>query len=370
MKQTVLVLMLALLILVTFSCSSPKQASSAAPETVSNVAVFHTVNSTIPDELVAVGTVRAGETSQVSAQMMGNVVAVSVREGDTVKRGQVLATIDPAQPQAALERAQAGFAAAQHEVAVAQSQKALAESTLKRYDTLFQRKSVSPQEFDEVKARAQSAGAAAEVAKSAETQARAAVAQAQSSFGYTKIRAPFDGLVTERRVDPGALASPGMPLLTIESTGHLRLEANVNETDLHFVRTGEAVPVTLDAYPDQKLSGKVSQIVPAADPGSRTFLVKIELPSSNVIRSGLFGRAHFSRGERNALVIPQTAVIERGSLKGVFIVGQDKIASLRYVTLGGQIGDRVEVLSGLTPNEAIVFSPADRELGGKRIEVQ
>ena len=221
-----------------------------------------------------------------------------------------------------------------------------------------------------MKARAESAGAAVEAAQAGQAQAKAAVAQAQSAFGYSKLRAPFDGVVTERRVDPGALASPGMPLLTIESSGRLRLEATVDESDLRFVHVGEIVPVTLDAYPDQKLSGRVSQIVPAADPASRTFLLKIELPSSTLLRSGLFGRAQFSRGERKALIIPRTAVIERGSIKGVFVVDQDKIASLRYVTLGGPLGDRVEVLSGLSPSESIVLSPADRDLGGKRIEVQ
>jgi RND family efflux transporter MFP subunit len=370
MNRVSLFLTATALLLANMGCSSQKPAASAAPEIARNIAIVQASASSIPDALIAVGTVRAAETSQISAQMMGNVLAVNVREGDMVKQGQVLVTIDPAQAQAMLERSQAALNAAQHEVAAAQSQKTLADSTLQRYDTLFQRKSVSPQEFDEVKARAQSAGAAVEAAQAGQAQAKAAVAQAQSAFGYTRLRAPFDGFVTERRVDPGALASPGMPLLTLESTGRLRLEASVDETDLRFVRIGDGIPVTLDAYPDQKLSGRVSQIVPAADPGSRSFLVKIELPSSSTIRSGLFGRAQFSRGERNALVIPQTAVVAHGSLKGVFVIGQDKVASLRYVTLGNSVHDQVEVLSGLAANESIVLAPADRELGGKRIEVQ
>ncbi len=370
MKKYALLVSVMSLMIASVACSSDKKADSSTPETVSNVAVYQATSSKIPDVLSVVGTVRATENAVLAAQTMGNVIAVNVREGDMVKQGQVLASIDPAQAQAALERAQAGLNAAQHELAAAQSQKSLADSTLARYETLYQKKSVSPQEFDEVKARAQAATAAAEAAQAGQAQAKAAVAQAQAAFGYTKIRAPFDGVITERKVDPGALASPGTPLLTIETTGHFRLEANLDEANLRYVRTGEAINVTLDAYPDQSLAGKVTQIVPAADPMSRTFLVKIDLPSSPVLRSGLFGRAQFSRGERSALVLPRTAVVDRGSLKGIFIVGQDKIASLRYVTLGPVAGEKVEVLSGLAPNETVVLSPGDKDLGGKKIEVR
>ena len=351
-------------------CSPEKTASAAAPETVHNVALVKAIETEVPDVLPAIGTVRASETAQLSAQMMGNVTSMNVREGDTVSQGQVLATIDPSQAQAGLERAQAAFSAAQHELAAAQSERTLAESTLKRYDTLFERKSVSPQEYDEVKARFQNAAARTEAAQAGQSQARAAVTQAQAAFGYTKIRAPFNGVVTERKVDPGALAAPGMSLLTVESTGRYRLEVNVDEASLRFVKEGQVVPVALDAYPDKQISGKLAQIVPAADPASRTFLVKIELPHDTVLRSGLSGRANFSRGERPSLVLPKTAVVERGALKGVYVVGADQVASLRYVTVGDTIGDRFEVLSGLTAQESIVLSPGDRELGGKRVEVQ
>jgi len=130
------------------------------------------------------------------------------------------------------------------------------------------------------------------------------------------------------------------------------------------------VPVTIDAYPGEKLSGKVTQIVPAADPSTRTFMVKLELPTNAFLRSGLFGRASFSRGERDSLTIPHTAIVDRGALKAVYVVGPDQVASLRYVTVGNPLGDQIEILSGLAPQEAIVLSPGDREIGGKRIEVR
>jgi RND family efflux transporter MFP subunit len=358
------------LLLAAVACSPPKQEKVAAPEVLRDIAICKAANTRVPDVIVAIGTVRAAETAQISSQMMGNVLSVSVREGDYVSPGQVLATIDPTQAQAGLQRADAALSAAQHEVAAAETERALTESTLKRFDTLYQRKSVSPQEYDEVKARYQGALARAEAAQAGAAQAKAAAAQAQAAFGYTKVQAPFAGLITERKVDPGVLAAPGMALLTVEAVGRYRLEASVDEASLRFLRVGESVPVKFDAFPDQSLAGKVSQIVPAADPNTRTFLVKIELPSNTILRSGLFGRASFPRGERDLLVVPRTAVVDRGALKAVYVIGPDQIASLRYVTVGQDMDEHVEVLSGLNTNEAVVLVPGDREIGGKRVEVQ
>ena len=357
-------------LLIVAGCSSSKKETAATPEMVRGVAVYTTATVRVPDVIAAVGTVHAAETAQISAQLMGNIVAINVREGDSVQQGQVLVSIDPAESQSGLERAKAALSAAQYEVAAAQTERSLTESTLARFETLYQRKSVSPQEYDEVKARYQGAVARAEAAQSGEAQAKAAVAQAQTSCSYTKLRSPFNGVVTERKADPGVLAAPGMPLLTVEAAGRYRLEAVVDEASLRFVHVGESVLVALDAYPDQHLSGRVAQIVPTADPNTRTSLVKIELPSSSVLRSGLFGRASFSRGDRESLVVPRTAVVDRGALKGVYVVGADRIAALRYITVGDTVGDQFEVLSGLSGKESIVLSPGEREMGGKKIEVQ
>ena len=111
----------------------------------------------------------------------------------------------------------------------------------------------------------------------------------------------------------------------------------------------------------------MEEIVPAADPASRSILVKIELPADARVRSGLFGRARFSRGSRAALLIPRTTVVERGQLRGVFVVDAKQIAQLRYVTLGQPSGEKVEVLSGLQDGEKLIAAPGDRELGGKQI---
>jgi multidrug efflux pump subunit AcrA (membrane-fusion protein) len=133
---------------------------------------------------------------------------------------------------------------------------------------------------------------------------------------------------------------------------------------------GEQVPVVVDALENKELKGKVAQIVPAADPGSRSFLVKIDLPADAHLRSGLFGRVQFSRGKRPSLLIPQTALVARGQLQGVYVLDPSKIANLRYVTLGKTTGGEVEVLAGLQEGERLVANPAGLDLNGKRIEAQ
>jgi RND family efflux transporter MFP subunit len=348
-------------------CSSQPKTAQAAPEAVSGVAVVSAQRAQVPNWLEAMGTVRAAQSAQVAAQMMGNVVAMNVREGDRVRRGQVLAVIDDAQPRAGVERAQAMLLAADKDAVAADADFTLAQATLKRYQNLLDKKSVSPQEFDEVKARFQAAQARRELARAGQQQAQAALSQARTQLDYTRVRAPFDGVITDKRVDAGAMAAPGMPLLTVEDTRRYRLEATVDESQIQFVKQCESVPVTLDAFGDRQLTGKVTQVVPAADPASRSFLVKIDLPTTADIRSGLFGRARFQRGQRESLVVPASAVVTRGQLQGVYVLGQDKVAMLRYVTLGKSEAGRIEVLSGLQSGEQLVANPGERELAGKMI---
>jgi multidrug efflux system membrane fusion protein len=367
-------LRLSLLVLVAgvslAGCSNEKTHTAPSPETVRNVPVLAVQQANVPDLLEAVGTVRAAQTSEVASQMIGNIVEIRAHEGDHVQRGQVLAVIDDSQPRAAVDRSTAADLAAQQQLVGADSDLALAESTLKRYQNLYEKKSVSPQEFDEVKAREQAAFARRDMAKAGQAQAQAALSQARTSLDYTRIRAPFDGVVTEKKADSGTLASPGMPIFTVEDVRRYRLEATVNENDLRYVRTAQQVSVAIDALDNAGLNGKVVQIVPAADSASRTFLVKIELPTDTRLRSGLFGRAQFSRGKRQSLLIPRSAVVERGQLLGIYVLDQNKIASLRYITLGKPSGEDVEVLAGLQYGERLVAKPGAVDLNGKRIEVQ
>ncbi len=349
------------------SCSNVRRTETGTPETVSNVSVLVVQRATVPDWLETVGTVRAAQTSQLSSQMMGTLIDVRAREGDRVQSGQVLALIDDAQPRAAIEQAIAAETAAQKEVSAADSDLVLAEATLRRYQQLYEKKSVSPQEFDEIKARCASAEARRGMARAGQARAEAVLTQARTSLGYTRIRAPFAGVVTERKADSGTLASPSIPIFTVEDTRRYRLEATVDESDMSVIRVGQICSVFIDALGNVELSGKVVQIVPAADPASRSLLVKVELPADTRLRSGLFGRARFAHGERSSVLIPRTAVVERGQLQGVYMVDGNHVATLRYVTIGKVAGPQVEVLSGLQGGEKLIAAPGGRELGGKRI---
>jgi RND family efflux transporter MFP subunit len=351
-------------------CSADRQHAAPVPEIVRNISVVTLQPANVPDLVEAVGTVHAAQNSDLASQMMGNIVEVRVHEGDRVQRGQVLAVIDDSQPRAAVDRASATDIAAQQQLVAADSDLALAESTLQRYENLFEKKSVSPQEFDEVKAREQAARARRDMAQAGQAQAKAALAEARTSLDYTRIRAPFDGVITAKKADPGTLASPGMTIFTVEDVRHYRLEATVNENDLRYVRTGQQVSVVIDALDNTGLEGKVVQIVPAADSASRSFLVKIELPADPRLRSGLFGRAQFSRGQRQALLIPRSAVVERGQLQGVFVLDQNQVAGLRYVTVGKSLGSEIEVLAGLQSGERLVAKPGELDLNGKRVEAE
>ena len=213
-------------LLALIGCSSEPRTVSAAPEVVRDVNLLTVQRATVPDSLEAVGTLQAAQTSQLASQIMGNIVEMRVKEGDRVRRGEVLAVLEDAQPQAAVAQARAAENAARQEIAAAESEYSLAEATFKRYQDLYNKKSVSPQEFDEVTARERATSARRALAQAGLAQAQAALAQAQTTLGYTRVRAPFDGVITEKRADPGTLASPGMPLLVVEDQRRFRLEAS------------------------------------------------------------------------------------------------------------------------------------------------
>jgi len=342
-------------------------AVSSTPQTV-QAHVVESVEKQVPLNLESTGTVQARESAMVSAQVMGRIQQVLVREGDSVRAGQTLAVLDDTALRSSVEQAQAGVKAAQSEQAAAQTNAALAASTLARYKQLDAQKSVSPQELDEVSRRAEAAAANLEAVRAQTDAARAQENGARTMASYTRLVAPFAGTVTSRMADPGTMAAPGVPLLKIDQAGPLQLNASVDESAIGAIRKGMKVPVTIDSASSSNLAGIVAEIVPAADPTSHSFLVKIDLPSSSQIRAGMYGTAMFANGTKQALLIPRSAVVARGSLSCAFVLDSHGVAQLRYLTLGGAQGDLVEVLSGISAGEKLVDAPSDRDLAGKRIE--
>jgi RND family efflux transporter MFP subunit len=260
-------------------------------------------------------------------------------------------------------------------VAGAKANLDLAQSTFKRMEELASKKSISNQEFDEASARLKSAQAAYEMARAKRAQLDSKRASVQQEISgatierdYTRISAPFSGVVTAKSVEPGNLAAPGAPLLTIEREGAYRLEASVDESRLPLVKVGQAVDVTLESL-DRRITARVSEIVPSVDAASRSYIVKIDLPVSANLRSGMFGRAMFPLGTRQVATVPPLAMVEHGQLQSVFVI-EDGCARTRLVTTGERRQSGVEVLSGLSDGEKLV-SPVPAGLtDGARVEVR
>jgi RND family efflux transporter MFP subunit len=327
----------------------------------------------------AVGTIRSAHTSILAAQLAGTVREVSVQAGDPVKRGQLLAVLDDRSPRAQLQAAEAGVnEAVEGEAEVEQAlhgataDRQFAEATYNRYKALLAKNSLSRQEFDGAEARYKAALAnerALEAKKqqiaARQQQARSQQDAAQTYFSYARIVSPLDGVVTAKSVDAGTVVMPGAPLLTIEDTSRYRLEASLPEEYLSKAQVGESVGVTTDRG---QFAGRVAEVVPAADAASRTFLVKIDLPHDCNCRSGEYGRASFPVGEGKSLAVLNSALVEHGELQGIFVVAEDGKVEYRLVKVGKTLGNRVEILSGLTAGEKVAVSQTDRLRDGLRLE--
>lgn len=356
-------------LLAAAGCKSDDTSQQAAVQTA-QARVVDAIQADVPSHTRSTGTLHAHESATLSAQVMGRVQQVLVREGDAVRAGQTLVILDDATLRSSADQASAAIRAAEQQQAAAQSSADLAASTLARYRQLEAQKSVSPQEMDEVSRRAEAARAQADAMKAQTEAVRAQQAGARAMLGYTRIVAPFAGTVTARMADPGAMAAPGVPLLQVDSAGALELQTTVPESLIAALHKGMKLGVTVDSLGGRQFEGSVAEIVPAADPASHSFLVKIAVPPSAQLRAGIFASALISSGMKRAVLAPRSAIVQRGSLACVYALDANGIAQLRYLTLGNANGDKVEVLSGLSGGEKLVDNPADRDLAGKRIEVQ
>jgi multidrug efflux system membrane fusion protein len=340
----------------------------------------------VPRETMAeaLGTVRARTTAAVAPQVMGRLTGVAVSEGSVVAAGALLATIDDTTVRAQLASAEGAVAeaeAAREEVDAAISQaeagKALAEKTFDRFRRLLAERVVTQQEFDEVEVRRTVAVKELERAQRKRAQVSAKIVQARGQadaamamLGYTKVVAPFAGVIVEKRADPGSMAIPGVPLFVLEDQRRHRIEVFVPETDIALLRVGTPVRVVLDADPGRPVSAVVTEIEPAIDPASRTFAVKADLPAGRA-RSGQSGKVRFAAGKGTVLAVPKRAITRAGGSDGVFTVGAlDNVAHLSVVTLGAEFGDRVEVLSGIGDGSRVALSPIDWLSDGARVEIR
>jgi RND family efflux transporter MFP subunit len=376
--------LLAIPILMNAGCSQheARVAAAGGEQRVATVQVETVSSSELVDTYQASGSVRARYSAAIAARIAANILEVRVQTGDHVQAGQMLIVLDHRDLEANLRRSEATRAEAESAIdetesaiTAARAHFELARVTHKRFQDLLEKASVSQQEFDESQARLQSAEATLEMAVSKRrqiaarrSQAEAEIAAARVALGYATLIAPFAALVTERKADPGSLATPGAPLLTLEREGNARLEASIDESRLGLVQVGENVAVEIDGL-KRTVTGRVAEVVPSVDAATRSITVKIDLPALPGLRSGMFGRAGFAAGKRGALLVPQSAVLERGQIRSVYVVEGDT-ARLRLVTLGEGRNDQREVLSGLAAGERIIVTPSPLLADGGRVAIQ
>jgi RND family efflux transporter MFP subunit len=373
-----LILFSSLVVLAGCGHESAQKRTEAKPGAAVTVQAVDAVEQERPIVYEATGTVRASASATISSKLPAYVQQVHAAIGDQVRAGQRLVTLDAREAESGIRRVEAAhtelksaMSEADNGIAAAKAQLDLANATFKRMSELAGKKSISRQEFDEASARHQSARASYEMARSKRTQLDARLAQLEEERRtaalmreYTDISAPFAGVVASRSVEPGNLATPGTPLFSIERAGAFRLEASVDEKRVPEIRAGQAVEVTLEAL-GKTFPARVAEIVPMGDSAARSYTVKIDLPGSPQLRSGMFGRARWSFGSRKALVLPAGAVQERGQLQTVFVI-EDGHARSRIVTVAA--GN--EVLSGLAAGEKVISPVPPALYDGAKVEVR
>lgn len=392
-----------LLISLVTGCGKREGGIVEKPATTHGTKIETIQLSSVAEDYEAVGTVRSKTTSILSSKTVGNILSVHVREGDRVQAGQLLIEIDDRDSQSQLQKAEAGLRevlegleeieqnvrAAEAAKGAAEAGKSLGLATFNRYQALLEQRSASQQEFDEVQAKMKIAEAEADragrmlqalMAKKNQIlakveQAKADITRAQIYVGYGRITSPMNGIVVSKQADIGLLAAPGVPLLTVEDNSRYRLEVSVEDSMLGKIGLGTSSQISIDAVGPQEFSRRVTEIVPASDPGSRSSTVKIDLLGVNetsgsraVLRSGLYGRARFSVGQKQILAVPLKAVLQRGQLVSVFVVDPSQILHLRLIKTGKQYGDQLEVLSGLNDGDRIVVEGIEKVKEGDRIE--
>jgi RND family efflux transporter MFP subunit len=340
----------------------------AEPPTVISGVTIETVKSgNVPETQEIVGTVRARTSAVVSTRIPGTVSVLRVREGDRVKKGHLLAQLDAQENQATAAVALAGIDETQRGLEEALSRRKLAETTFERYQRLFNEQAVTRQEFDVKQAERDIASQGVARAEARLKQAREGSRAASTMADYTRITAPISGVITTKQIDLGATVFPGQPLMTIEDEGSYLLEMAIPESMAATVKSGTPVQVVLDAI-GSSFSAHIAEIVPATDPASHTYNAKISLTQKG-LKSGMFGRGTIALGTRtNGILVNKKAIVERGALTFVWNVDKENIARMRLVKVGKSVGDRVEILSGLSDGELLVTVGAEKVSEGSRVK--
>jgi len=329
------------LIYITFFGKSSSYASVPKSEDPVRVSTIMVEPRTIDTVVSAVGTLNSKNTSVLSSKVMGKVTELTVQEGNYVAVGKLLLKIESDEISAQLYQAQAAFNNARLQY--------------DRIKSLFDVKAATQMEMEQATLGFESAKAGLNAAKAMES--------------YTIITAPIAGEIVEKRINLGEMALPGQPILKIEDNRNLRLEVTVREQELSSIQPGKSVTVRLDALPGRDIKGRVTQVVQAADVRTHSFVVKIVVPADKSLITGMYGKAFFSTGKREAIFVPRSAVVMMSGLSGVYIVSADGNAMFQMIQPGEIQGDQIEAVSGLKSGDSVIVSKQAASIDGRKVVV-
>lgn len=294
----------------------------------------------VPEVLSWPATLTARKVAQLAPKVPGRIEAIPVKVGEPVRAGQVLVRLDDRELQARLSQARSAAAAA-----AAEAERA--KSDAGRVRNLFAKDAATRQALDLAEAASRSGGSRA-------AEAKAAIAEAESLLGEAVLKAPFDGTVVERLRDPGDLAAPNAPVLTLQSSEKLRVESDVPDRCAGLLSVGSPLQVRLG---ETRLAVTVEEIAPSADPRSRTVHIKAALANGAGLQAGSFAWIDQRCGSQERLLIPASAVTRSGQLESVRLLVDGRIL-LRHVRTGKAVDAQVEILSGLTEGDKVVVEGA------------
>lgn len=300
------------------------------------------------------GLVVSEDQVQVASRLMGYIREIKVEEGQTVKAGQLLFVVDPADIQGQMNQARAGLA---------QAEAALADAKLdyERFGALYKDEAIPKMQRDKIRLQYQ-------VARQQVAAARAGFGLASNQMRYASVVAPINGVVTQKMANAGDLAAPGRPILVIEGLKTLQVRTQVSGDVYARIKPGEKVSIVQDGATTQApVEGRIVQVVPAADPASHSHRVKIDLPAGSGLSSGSFVRVGFAVGSREGIRVPASAVAERAGITGVFVVDAQGIARYRMVRTGASEQGQVEIQSGLSAGDKVVVSNVDQLENGDKV---
>lgn len=305
------------------------------------------------------GKIEAVKSANISTRMMGYVDKIYVGVGDKVRNGQLLMSVNNADVSAQLAQVNAG-------ITEAEAAFKNAEKDYNRFTTLFKENSASQKELDDITANYKMAKARLESAK----QMRNGV---NAQMDYANIRAPFDGVVTNKFINAGDMANPSMPLLEVESPGKYQVLAMVPESEILAIKNDSEVTVEIKAL-NKNVLGKVTEVSTSSKNTGGQYLVKVIIDKTDAqLLSGMYATVQFPVARKttsSAVMIPIESIVKNGQLTGIYTVSQSNTALLRWLRLGRTFGDQVEVLSGLSADEQYIVSAEGKLFNGAKIANQ